>query len=103
MVTLPMDLFSMGGLEFGISFVSKEDTLNDLRSIAGQHGFKLIFVNKTDDGDAVTILARKDENEEYPDVNGLLTIIRKQDRWVPQMEKYEDIHMLVIFNKEVLS
>ena len=103
MVAQPMDLFRMGGLEFGISFVTRENTLNDLRSIAGQHGFNLIFVGKTDDGEIISVLSRKDEEDEYPDVNSLLTILRKQDRWKPTMDKIEDHRMLIFYHKEVLS
>lgn len=103
MVTLPMDLFNMGGLEFGISFVTREETLNDLRSIAGQHGFKLIFAGKTDDEEIISVLSRKDEEDKHPDINGFLTIIRKQDCWVPDMDKFEDYRVMIFYHREVLS
>lgn len=103
MATQSIDLFSMGGLEFVISFVTREDTLNDLRSIAGQHGFKLIFAGKTDDEEIISVLSRKDEEDKRPDINGFLTIIRKQDRWVPDMDKFEDYRVMIFYHREVLS
>lgn len=103
MATQSIDLFRMGGLEFGISFVTRENTLNDLKSIAGQHGFKLAFAGKTDDEELISVLSRKDEEDKNPDINGFLTIIRKQDCWVPDMDKFEDYRVMIFYHREVLS
>ena len=60
MDALPMDTFRMGGIEFGISFVAREKSVNDLKSVAGQHGLKLIFVDDLENGDMINVLSRKD-------------------------------------------
>ena len=102
MDTVPMGLFSMGGVDFGISFVTSEHTLNDLKSVAGQHGLSLIFIGETDDGESVGVLSTEDPAK--VDINGFLKVIKKQNRWIPDHYRLDDgIRMLTFYGKETLS
>lgn len=102
MGALPMDTFRMGGIEFGISFVAREKSTNDLKSVAGQHGLKLNFVDDMENGDMINVLSRKDEETDV-DINGFLRIIRKQDCWVPDQARFDGYRVMIFYHKEVLS
>lgn len=97
-------LFSIGGVEFAISFVCNEDTLNDLTSIAEQYELNMIFVGNLDDGEGCVGVISTDKDSENIDINGFLRVIREQGCWFPDHVKFDDgTRMLTFYHKETLS
>ena len=92
-----MKAFNIDGFEAGIGFISKTNSLNKLKSVAGQYGIKIDILYETVDGSLVSVITECTGN-----IDKFLKYLKKhEDEWfMKAMMRIDDGSVLIFANQD---